>query len=69
MKGKKILRFFLKQYRGLCPVLICAFDGDILVVKQRDVFYNALTQTFLIQIYNNVFVVYGDIALFRENEK
>ena len=47
----------------------CASEGDILVVKQRDVFYNALTQTFLLQIYHNAFIVSGDIATFRENEK
>jgi hypothetical protein len=48
---------------------MCAVDVDILVVKQREVFYNALTQTFLLQIYHNAFVVSGDIAMFRENEK
>jgi hypothetical protein len=69
VKSKKVLWFFLKRYRGFCPILTCALDGDILVVKQRDVFYNAPTQTFLIQIYNNAFVVSGNIALFKENEK
>ena len=69
MKDKKILRFFQKWHRGLCPILKCAFDGDILVVKQRDVFSNALARTFFIQIYNNAFVVSGDIALFRVNHK
>jgi hypothetical protein len=48
---------------------MCAVDGDVLVVKQRDVFYNALTQTFLLQIYHNTFIISGDIAMFRENEK
>jgi len=38
-------------------------------VKQRDVFYNALAQTFFIQIYNNAFIGFGYIALFKENEK
>jgi hypothetical protein len=69
MKDKKILQLFWKWYRGFCPCLKCAFDGDILVVKQRDVFSNALAQTFFIQIYNNAFVVSGDIALFRETNK
>jgi len=45
---------------------MCALDGDILVVKQRDAFYNALAQTFSIQIHNNAFIVSGDIAMFRK---
>lgn len=68
MKGKKVFRFYLKRHRSFCSALQCAFDGDILVVKQRDVFYNALTQTFLLQIYNNAFIVSGEIDLFREDE-
>ena len=48
---------------------MCAFDGDILVVKQRDVLYNALTQTLLVHIYNNAYIVSGDIAMFGNNEK
>jgi hypothetical protein len=47
----------------------CAFDEDLLVVKQRDVFYNALTQTFLLETCNYTFIVSGGIALFRENDK
>jgi hypothetical protein len=69
MNREKVFRLFWKWYRSLYPILKGAFDRDILVVNQRDVFSNALAQTFFIQIYNNAFVVSGDIALFRENHK
>jgi hypothetical protein len=68
MKGKNIFLFYQRQYGSLCPILMCALDGDFLVVKQREVLYNALTQTFLIQIYNNAFV-YPVISLCSEKKR
>ena len=69
MKNENFFYFLLKWYASFCTCLNCAFDGDIPVVKQRDVFYNALTQTYLLKTYNNAFIGYIYIALFGDNNK